>query len=149
MKKTQQEIIEDGITYNIQDAKNTIKQIKAYLGCIYELLLKSIDQLLKLTSDTNTVGDFNNEHLQSVIAIVNEYIKELQHLVNNAQYNGRELLAEIDSTTTSIVFRMVGNNGKCRVVNNIYNDFTINLPVVGPAALGLLGFMDDFSDVFM
>ena len=149
MKKTQQEIIEDGITYNIQDAKNTIKQIKAYLGCIYELLLKSIDQLLKLTSDTNTVGDFNNEHLQSVVAIVNEYIKELQHLVNNAQYNGRELLAEIDSTTTSIVFRMVGNNGKCRTVNNIYNDFTINLPVVGPAALGLLGFMDDFSDVFM
>lgn len=48
--------------------KNTIK---AYLGCIYELLLKSIDKLLKLTSNTHTVDDFNNEHLQSVVTIVN------------------------------------------------------------------------------
>lgn len=149
MTNTQQDIIEAGVNYNIQDAKNTIKQMKAYLGCIYEILVKSIDNLLKLSSDTNTDGDFNNEHLESVIAIINEYIKELQHIVNNAQYNGRSLLAEIDDTTTTIIFRLSGNNGKCRNVNNIYNDFTINIPVVGPAALGLLGFMDDFSDVFI
>jgi len=142
-------IIEDGINYNINDAKNTIKQIKAYLGCIYELLIKSIDQLQKLSSDTNTENDFNNEHLQSVVVIVNQYIKELQHIVNNSQYNGRKLLADVDSTSISIIFRMAGNNGKCRTVNNAYNDFKINIPVVGPGSLGLLGFMEDFSDIFI
>ena len=142
-------IIEEGIQYNIDDARNTIKQIKAYLGCIYELLLKSIDQLLKLTSDTDIDGDFNNQHLDAVVIIVNEFVKEINNIVSNAQYNGRKLLRDTNDTDTAIIFRMAANNGICRVVNSAYNDFTINIPLVGINALGIEPFGIDFSDVFM
>lgn len=148
MKTTQLEIIEDGIKYNIEDARNTIAQIKAYLICIYELLVKSLDQLIKLTSDTDDTSDFNNEHLESVIVVINAYIQEIKNIVSNAQYNGRKLLADTYSTDKSIIFRLTNNvicNGS---INNKFNDFTITLPVVGTHALGIESFESDFSNIF-
>ena len=145
--QTQIDVISDGIKFNINDAKNTILQIKAYLSCIYELLLKCLDQLMKLTSDTNDESDFNNPHLETVITVINELIKELQ-IVSNAQYNGRNLIADTYSEQTKIIFRLSSNIGFCRTVNSKYNDLTLTLPLVSPHALNVKPFLYDFKNVF-
>ena len=76
MNKKHLKMIEDGIQYNIDDARNTIHQIKSYLECIYELLLRIIDQLITLTTDTN------NTHIDSVVKTVNQYVCEIDNIVS-------------------------------------------------------------------
>ena len=66
----------------------------------------SLDNLIKLTIDTDNINDFNNEHLESVVKCVNMYVTEINNIVNNAQYNGRLLLADTHSITKSLVYRI-------------------------------------------
>jgi len=142
------EISNDGIEFNILDAKNTIKQMKQYLMCIYELLIMSLDNLIKLTIDTDNINDFNNEHLESVVKCVNMYITEINNIVNNAQYNGRPLLADTHSTIKSLVFRIAQKTNYTNNNTNKFNDFTIILPLVGIQELDIEVYKTDFSNLF-
>lgn len=141
------EITTGGIKYNILDAKNTIKQMKQYLMCIYELLIMCQDNLIKLTIDSDNISDFNNEHLESVVKCVNIYVTEINSIVNNAQYNGRTLLADTHSTTKSIVYR-IAQKTNYRSNNNKFNDFTLALPLVGIQELDIEVYKTDFSNLF-
>ena len=144
MTKSQLETIEDGILFNINDAKNTIRQMKQFLYCIYELLLRILDNLMKITYDTDIDGDFNNENLDTVVILLGLLVNEIKTIVNNAQYNGRNLLSDKDE---SIIFRLTNNIGFCRIVNVSMNDLTINLPKVGILSLGLNGYQGDLSKI--
>jgi len=145
MTKSQLKAIEDGIKFNINDAKNTITQMKQFLYCIYELLLRILDNLMKITHDTDIVGDFNNEHLDTVIVLLGLLVNEINTIVKNAQYNGRNLLSD---TNESIIFRLTNNIGYCRIVKVGMNDLTIDLPKVGLVSLGINGFQGDLSGLF-
>lgn len=146
-QKETTKIIMDGIWFNIEDAKNTIGQAEQYLAMIYELLLAAHDQVMKVSSSTaRTEGDF-----ESASNRVKEIVKEIQSIVRGAQYNGRHLLQDSKAVDTenaensdreSIVFRLAGPRGFCRNVNSSYNDFTYELPAVGPTGLGLNGNTD-------
>ena len=154
-QKETTKIIMDGIWFNIEDAKNTIGQAEQYLAMIYELLLAAHDQVMKVSSSTaRTEGDF-----ESASNRVKEIVKEIESIVRGAQYNGRHLLQNTkaddnedsgkkdsdnnpileDDKRGSIVFRLAGPRGFCRNVNSSYNDFTYELPPVGPTGLGLDG----------
>jgi flagellin-like hook-associated protein FlgL len=148
MPSSNTSIINQGIQYNINDARNTIKQIKMYLICMTELLIKCLDNLVKLTSDSDNQNNFNNPHLDSVIVIVNSYVNELKQIVDNAQYNGRKLLADTYSSNKSIIFRLTNKVGCRKNINHIYNDFILNLPVVGINSLELETFESDFRNIF-
>ena len=141
------DISNDGIEFNILDAKNTIRQMKQYLMCIYELLIMSLDNLIKLTIDTDNINDFNNEHLESVVKCVNMYVTEINSIVNNAQYNGRPLLADTHSTIKSLVFR-IAQKTNYRSNNNKFNDFILELPIVGIQELDIEVYKTDFSNLF-
>lgn len=143
MTKSQLDRIEDGIKFNINDAKNTIIQMKHYLYCIYEILLRILDNLTKLTIDTGEGLD--NEHFYHIIVLVELLVKEINTIVNNSQYNGRQLLTD---TNKSIIFRLTNNIGHCRSVNVGVNDLTIDLPKVGSVSLGINGFRGDLSHLF-
>jgi hypothetical protein len=141
-------LVLDGIWYNIEDAKNTISQIEQYLACVYELLVASLDQLMKTSS---TAGRTEGDH-ESASARIKEYANEIRKLVNGANYNGRRLLKDhgngstgnagsTDSAVHTIIFRVANHRGFVRNVVNTMNDFTIHIPNVGPTALGL----DDFE----
>ena len=66
----------DGMWYNIEDAKNTIAQIEQYLACVYELLVASLDQVMKTSS---TAGRTEGDH-ESASARVKEYAIEINKL---------------------------------------------------------------------
>ena len=66
----------------INDAKNTIIQMKYYLYCIYEILLRILDNLTKLTIDTGEGLD--NEHFYHIIVLVELLVKEINTIVNNS-----------------------------------------------------------------
>ena len=80
----------DGMWFNIEDAKNTIGQAEQYLAIIYELLVASLDQVMKVSaSAARTEGDFESASVK-----VKEYVSEIHSLVGGAQYNGRHLLQD-------------------------------------------------------
>ena len=80
----------DGMWFNIEDAKNTIGQAEQYLAIIYELLVASLDQVMKVSaSAARTEGDFESASVK-----VKEYVGEIHSLVGGAQYNGRHLLQD-------------------------------------------------------
>ena len=148
-QKETTKIIMDGIWFNIEDAKNTIGQAEQYLAMIYELLLAAHDQVMKVSSSTaRTEGDF-----ESASNRVREIVKEIDSIVKGAQYNGRHLLQNTKAVDQengeeddgnainreAIVFRLAGPRGFCRNVGSSYNDFTYELPPVGPTGLGLNG----------
>ena len=137
MTSSQLQLIENGLQYNINDAKNTITQMKQYLYCIYELLLRILDNLMKITSDTDMIDDPNNENLENVIVHTKLVVNEINTIVNNAQYNGRNILSD---TNKSIVFRLTYNIGHCRISNLNKNDLIINVPNVGLVTLGINGY---------
>ncbi len=137
MNKKHLKMIEDGIQFNIDDARNTIYQIKSYLECIYELLLRIIDQLITLTTDTKT------NHIDSVVKTVNQYVCEIDSIVSYVNYNSRKLLRDNDDTTTEIIFRLGGPHNKN---NMIGNNFSIEIPLVGIFALEIEPFKYDFSE---
>ena len=116
----------DGIQYNIDDARNTIKQIKSYLMCIYELLLASLDQLVKSSLETSTSED-------STVATIQEYINEIQNIINASQYNGRQLLAN-KNKKKQIIYRLAGRSDN----NNNSNDFTLDIPIIDISNLHLI-----------
>lgn len=116
----------DGIQYNIDDARNTIKQIKSYLMCIYELLLASLDQLVKSSLETSTSED-------STVATIQEYINEIQNIINASQYNGRQLLAN-KNEKKQIIYRLAGRSDN----NNNSNDFTLDIPIIDISNLHLI-----------
>ena len=144
MKKSQLNIIEDGIKLNINDARNTIIQMKQYLYCIYELLLRIIDNLMKITHDTDNENSFNNTNYNTVILLLSLLVTEIKTIVNNTQYNGRKLLSD---NKESIIFRLTNNIGYCRSVQLNMNDLIINLPKVGLISLGINGFEGDLSNL--
>ena len=83
----------DGMWFNIEDAKNTIGQAEQYLAIIYELLIASLDQVMKASSSAaRTEGDFESASVK-----VKQFVNEIHILVGGAQYNGRHLFQ--DSTT--------------------------------------------------
>ena len=141
------EINYDGIEFNINDAKNTLQQMKQYLVCIYELLTMSLDNLMKLTIDTDNINNFNNENLESVIKCVNMYVSEIHNIVNNSQYNGRPLLADTHSLVKSHIYR-IAQKTNYRSDNNKFNDFIIDLPLVGIQSLDIEVYKTDFSNLF-
>lgn len=116
----------DGIQYNIDDARNTIKQIKSYLMCIYELLLASLDQLVKSSLETSTSED-------STVATIQEYINEIRNIINASQYNGRQLLAN-KNEKKQIIYRLTGRSDN----NNNSNDFTLDIPIIDISNLHLI-----------
>ena len=80
----------DGIWFNIEDAKNTIGQAEQYLAIIYELLIASLDQVIKVSSSVaRTDGD-----LESASSKIIEFVNEIYLIVGDAQYNGRHLLQD-------------------------------------------------------
>jgi flagellin-like hook-associated protein FlgL len=92
LKETTQVSI-DGMWFNIEDAKNTIGQAEQYLAMIYELLLASLDQVMKASSSAaRTDGDFESASVK-----VREFVNEIHLIVGGSQYNGRNLLQ--DTTT--------------------------------------------------
>ena len=94
LKETTQVSI-DGMWFNIEDAKNTISQAEQYLAIIYELLVASLDQVMKASSSAaRTEGDFESASVK-----VKEFVNEIHILVGGAQYNGRHLLQD---TTTAL-----------------------------------------------
>ena len=127
----------DGMWYNVEDAKNTIAQIEQYLACVYELLVASLDQVMKASSTAGrTEGDY-----ESASARIKEYATEISKLVGGANYNGRRLLKNTDDATVhTLIFRLANHRGFVRNVVNTMNDFTIHIPSVGPEALGLLDY---------
>ena len=80
----------DGMWFNIEDAKNTIGQAEQYLAIIYELLVASLDQVMKVSaSAARTEGDFESASVK-----VKEYVGEIHSIVGGSQYNGRHLLQD-------------------------------------------------------
>jgi len=148
-------VMENGMWFNIEDAKNTIGQAEQYLAMIYEMLCAALDQVMKVSSTAGRAsGDF-----ESASNRVKELVNEIDKLADAAQYNGRHLLQKTLSITTdgpdadgndagegsgndarnSIVFRLAGARGFCRNVGSSFNDFTYELPAVGATGLGLDG----------
>ncbi len=141
-------VMENGMWFNIQDAKNTISQAEQYLAMIYEMLCAALDQVMKASAASRTEGDFESASMR-----VKELVKEIHALADSAQYNGRDLLQNsIDSSNdddtlngadsnqkNAIVFRIAGARGFCRNVGASFNDFTYVLPAVGATGLGLDG----------
>ena len=149
-------VMENGMWFNIEDAKNTINQAEQYLAMIYEMLCAALDQVMKVSSTAGrTVGDFDSASMR-----VQELVQEIDKLADAAQYNGRYLLqkdkksdadqaGDVSEPTdnnakkrTSIKFRLAGARGFCRNLNTSFNDFTFELPPAGAAALGLNGNID-------
>ena len=122
--------------------------MKQYLMCIYELLTMSLDNLIKLSTDTDNLNDFNNEHLESVVKCVNIYVNEINNIVNNAQYNGRPLLADTHSLIKSHIYRIAQKTNYSNNNNNKFNDFVLELPLVGIQELDIEVYKTDFSNLF-
>ena len=116
----------DGVEYNIEDVRNTIKQIKAYLMCIYDLLLSCLDQLVKSSLETSTSED-------STVAIIQEYIREIQNIINSSQYNGKQLLAN-KNEIKKLVYRLAGSSDN----SNNRNDFKLEVPIIDISNLHLI-----------
>ena len=141
-------VMENGMWFNIEDAKNTIGQAEQYLAMIYEMLCAALDQIMKASAASRTEGDYESGSNR-----VKELVTEIKNLVAGAQYNGRHLLQNDSVSNTdenydgdntdeadkrqSIVFRLAGARGFCRNVGASFNDFTYNLPAVGPNGLGI------------
>ena len=138
---TNKSIINDGIKYNIEDARLFLCQIEQYLHCIYKLLLTALDQIIKISNATYTIGEYDSTK-ESVILL----LKEIDITVNNANYNGRRLLSKMNENI-SIIFRLSrGNRAIGRALpNNIYNDFTVDLPKVDTQALGIDAYINNFE----
>ena len=149
-------VMENGMWFNIEDAKNTINQAEQYLAMIYEMLCAALDQVMKVSSTAGrTVGDFDSASMR-----VQELVQEIDKLADAAQYNGRYLLQKDKKSDadqagdgseptdnnakkrTSIKFRLAGARGFCRNLNASFNDFTFELAPAGAAALGLNGNTD-------
>ena len=137
LKSSRKDILIDGIYYNLNDVKNTIQQMKAYLFCVYELLLNILDNLITFTINSDSEEDYilNYKNYQSQKIVICEYIKEIEHIVG-AQYNGRKLLSS-SINEDSIIFRLAGPRGDCRNLQNIYNDLKLVLPRIGTNNLGI------------
>lgn len=137
LKCSRKDILIDGIYYNLNDVKNTIQQMKAYLFCVYELLLNILDNLITFTINSDSEEDYilNYKNYQSQKIVICEYIKEIEHIVG-AQYNGRKLLSS-SINEESIIFRLAGPRGDCRNLQNIYNDLKLVLPRIGTNNLGI------------
>ena len=139
-------VMENGMWFNIEDAKNTIGQAEQYLAMIYEMLCAALDQVMKASTASRTEGDFESASLR-----VHELVKEIHALADSAQYNGRDLLqntknslhdnkADSDNDAkNAIVFSLAGARGFCINVGSSFNDFTYVLPHVGATGLGLDG----------
>jgi len=109
----------DGMWFNIEDAKNTIGQAEQYLAIIYELLVASLDQVMKVSaSAARTEGDFESASVK-----VKEYVSEIHSLVGGAQYNGRHLLQ--DTVTPKRTYTEVDtiSTELATIYNNINSDF--------------------------
>jgi len=152
-RKAQQVSI-DGMWHNLEDARNTIGQTEQYIAVIYELLLAVQDQIIKISSHAAaTEGDIESANMK-----ITEFLKEVDTISENANYNGRRLLAKAEQNQTdadgnditdndgnvitepdapAIVFRFMGCVGFCRTVSASTNDFTFDPPPVGNSYLGL------------
>ena len=141
-RKAQQVSI-DGMWHNLEDARNTIGQTEQYIAVIYELLLAVQDQIIKISSHAAaTEGDIESANMK-----ITEFLKEVDTISENANYNGRRLLAkeegeDDDGNSTGpdapdIVFRFMGCVGFCRTVSSSTNDFKFEPPHVGNSYLGL------------
>ena len=78
------DIIINTIYNNLDDAKNTIQQIKAYLYCIYELMLCILDKLINMSEKSDSEEDYilNYNNFQSQKIAICEYIKEIGNIAN-------------------------------------------------------------------
>ena len=123
----------DGMWFNIEDAKNTIGQAEQYLAIIYELLVASLDQVMKVSaSAARTEGDFESASVK-----VKEYVSEIHSLVGGAQYNGRHLLQDtVDSK------KAYGDLSA--ELQNIYSDFTN----IDPAGVGEINDVLVYEDTY-
>ena len=105
LKETTQVSI-DGMWFNIQDAKNTIGQAEQYLAIIYELLVASLDQIIKISSSTaRTISDYESASIK-----VKEYVNEIFKIVGGAQYNGRHLLQDKATALRAIDHYVIDSN---------------------------------------
>ena len=104
----------DGMWFNIKDGRNTIGQAEQYLAIIYELLVASLDQVMKVSSSSSrTEGDFESASLK-----IKEYIKEIYKIVGNSQYNGRFLLQD------TILAKNIPNLNTYYDYTSIFNEYT-------------------------
>ena len=65
------DIIINTIYNNLDDGKITIQQIKAYLYCVYELILNILDKLINMSEKSDSEEDYilnyNNFQSQNVL----------------------------------------------------------------------------------
>jgi len=131
------ELIINTIYNNLDDGKITIQQMKAYLYCIYELILSILDNLINMSEKSDSEEDYilNYNNFQSQKIAISEYIKEIEN-ITNVEHNGMKLLS-----TSNVEESITFNYTAPRISgNNIYNDLKITLPKIGYNYLGLKPF---------
>ena len=134
------DIIINTIYNNLNDGKITIQQMKAYLYCVYELMLSILDNLINMSEKSDSEEDYilNYNNFQSQKIAISEYIKEIGYIAN-MQYNDRKLLSTAN-IEESIIFKYAAPRTSSISANNIYNDLKITLPKIGYNYLGLKPF---------
>ena len=125
-------IIQKGNNFTLKEINNTIDQCEKFLNIIHDYLKKCLQNLVRISIPTLD--------LHSYITACNEirlYIREIDNIVQSAQYNTRQILVSTKNTESSkeIVFNILPFG----------YTFIFHVPVVDSVALGLDSYKIDWN----
>lgn len=117
-------IIQKGSKYTMYEISNTINQCESFLIIIHEYLRKCLDNLVRISIPTLD--------LHSYISACNEirlYVREIDNIVQSAQYNTRQILTSSKNSESSkeIVFNVLPFG----------YTFVFEVPIVDSVKLGI------------
>ena len=125
-------IIKNSNSYNTKEINNTITQCYHFLLIIYDYVKKCFDILIKLSVPT-----LDKYTYKSLCDEVRMYVREIDNIVQSAQYNTRQILISSKNTESSkeIIFNIMPFG----------YSFTFEVPVIDTVALGLEDFKIDWK----
>ncbi len=125
-------IIKNSNLYNTKEINNTITQCYHFLLIIHDYVKKCFDILIKLSVPT-----LDKYTYKSLCDEVRMYVREIDNIVQSAQYNARQILISSKNTESSkeIIFNIMPFG----------YSFTFEVPVIDTVALGLEEFKIDWK----
>ena len=125
-------IIKNSNSYNTKEINNTITQCYHFLLIIHDYVKKCFDILIKLSVPT-----LDKHTYKSLCDEIRLYVREIDNIVQSAQYNTRQILISSKNTESSkeIIFNIMPFG----------YSFTFEVPVIDTVALGLEEFKIDWK----
>ena len=125
-------IIKNSNSYNTKEINNTITQCYHFLLIIHDYVKKCFDILIKLSIPT-----LDKHTYKSLCDEIRLYVREIDNIVQSAQYNTRQILISTKNTESSkeIIFNIMPFG----------YSFTFEVPVIDTVALGLEDFKIDWK----